>query len=87
MLAEESRLCTQDYLDKQASIEKKNYLSGTHFQEDVERARRFIFDELPLLGETLFRKRLMYHLLNFTEDKDYAATLYEHIIEIAMKSS
>ena len=84
---EGSGLATPDYLDKQASTEDKHYLSDEGFQEDVERARRFIFDELPLLGGTEFSERLMYHLRNFTEDNYVLALLYSSIMDIVTKSS
>ena len=84
---EGSGLATPDYLDKQASAEDRHYLTDESFQEDVERARHFIFDELPLLGGTEFRERLIYHLKNFTDDNYILALLYDSITKIVTKSS
>lgn len=84
---ERSGMATPDYLDQQASSMDKHYLTEERFQEDVERARHFIFDELPLLGGTEFRERLMYHLRNFTNNDDQMVGLYNDIIEIVTKSS
>jgi hypothetical protein len=84
---EESGLCTQDFLDKQASLVDKNYLTGERFQEDVERARHFIFDEPPLLGGTEFQERLIYHLRNFTDNEDEIFMLANDIMRIVTKSS
>jgi hypothetical protein len=81
---EGSGLCTQDYLDKEASTEDKHYLSEESFQADVERARHFIFDELPLLGGTEFRERLMYHLRNFTENDNQLVDIYNEIVAIVI---
>jgi len=84
---EGSGLATPDYLDKQASADDKHYLSEERFQEDVEKARHFIFDELPLLGGSEFRERLMYHLRNFTENDLQVMVVYNDIMEIVTKSS
>lgn len=65
---EKSGLCTQDFLDKAASAQNLHYLTDEDFQSDVERARHFLFDELPLLGGTEFHEKLTYHLLNFTKE-------------------
>jgi hypothetical protein len=81
---EGSGLATPDYLDKQASTEDKHYLSEESFQADVERARHFIFDELPLLGGTEFKERLMYHLRNFTENDNQLIDLYNEIVAIVI---
>lgn len=79
---EKSGLCTPDYLDRHANTEDRHYLKDELFQADVERARHFIFDELPLLGSVEFKKRLMCHLLNFTKDNNQLMTLYNEILEI-----
>ena len=78
---ERSGLATPDFLDQHASSDGKHYIMDESFQEDVERARHFIFDELPDLGGTEFREKLIYHLLNFTTP--FAAqNLYDDIMRI-----
>lgn len=81
---EKSGLCTQDYLDKEATLKDKPYLRDEGFQADVERARHFVFDELPLLGGTEFKEKLIYHLRNFTshDDEPEMAELYDEILRI-----
>jgi len=85
--AEQSDLCTQDYLDEQATLKEKHYLSEESFQADVERARHFIFDELPALGGTEFTERLIYHLRNFTQDDVVLMRLINDITKIVTESS
>lgn len=84
---ERSGLCTQDYLDEQASSLKKHYLTDDSFQSDVERARHFIFDELPALGGTEFTEKLIYHLRNFTQDDVVLMRLINDITKIVTESS
>ena len=79
---EGSGLCTQDYLDEQARLKDKPYLRDEAFQSDVERARRFIFDELPVLGGTEFRERLAYHLSNYTKNETQTRELFNEVMEI-----
>lgn len=79
---ERSKLCTQDYLDNEANTEDKHYLTEESFQTSVERARRFIFDELPVLGGTEFRERLAYHLSNYTKNEAQTRELFNEIMEI-----
>jgi len=83
---ERSGLATPDFLDRQASIADRHSLRDESFQADVERARHFIFDELPTLGGTELREKLIYHLMNFTT-ADSAWHLYTDIMEIITKSS
>lgn len=85
--AEQSDLCTQDYLDEQATLKDKPYLRDEDFQSDVERARHFIFDELPLLGGTEFTEKLIYHLRNFTQDDVVLMRLINDITKIVTESS
>lgn len=80
--AEQSDLCTQDYLDEQATLKDKPYLRDEDFQADVERARHFIFDELPVLGGTEFKERLIYHLSNYTRGEARTWELFNEIMEI-----
>lgn len=84
---EKSGLCTQDYLDGRATIEDKHYLSDENFQSDVERARHFLFDELPALGGTEFTEKLIYHLRNFTQDDVVLMRLISDITKIVTESS
>lgn len=84
---EKSELCTQDYLDQQASQGRGYYLVDEGFQEGVERARHFIFDELPMLGGTEFHEKLIYHLMNFTKDEEEARTIFNDIITICSNLS
>lgn len=78
---EESGLCTPDYLDQKAARLDKNYLTDERFQESVERARHFIFDELAMLEPKVRKERLMAHLSNFTTDEDEKKELYEKVID------
>jgi len=84
---ERSGLATPDFLDKEASIADRNYLRDEGFQGDVERARHFIFDELPTLGGTEFTEKLIYHLRNFTSNERTLLGLVNEIQEILTKSS
>lgn len=84
---EKSGLCTQDFLDKAASAQNLHYLTDEDFQSDVERARHFIFDELPMLGGTEFTEKLIYHLRNFTQDDVVLMRLVNDITKIVTESS
>lgn len=84
---ERSGLATPDFLDREASVADRHYLRDESFQGDVERARHFIFDELPTLGGTEFTEKLIYHLRNFTSNERTLRFLVNEIQEIVTESS
>lgn len=77
---EESGLPTPDFLSEAAS-KYGYYLEDEGYQKKVERARHFIFDELPERTGFELRERLIYYLLQFFNVED-ARDIYNRIITI-----